>query len=201
MRHRHRIFGNRSWFLSLVFVGLLGSGLLRLGDSRAAIAEEVNSHISPTPVANADLPEPDLVNCASEQAPDALLAAIRRREAQLDARELRLENRIQALKVAELKLGENTNALIAAEKRLAATLAIADSAAENDLARLTTVYESMKPKNAAGLFSEMAPEFAAGFLGRMRSNAAAEILSNLAPGKAYTISLILAGRNARAPLQ
>jgi flagellar motility protein MotE (MotC chaperone) len=82
---------------------------------------------------------------------------------------------------------------------LRAVLAIADGAAEGDLARLTAVYESMKPKDAAPLFEKMAPEFAAGFLGRMRPEAAGAILSGLPPDMAYSISAILAGRNATAP--
>jgi flagellar motility protein MotE (MotC chaperone) len=45
----------------------------------------------------------------------------------------------------------------------------------------------------------MDPDFAAGFLGRMRPAAAAGIMAGLSPQKAYTISVLLAGRNAQAP--
>jgi flagellar motility protein MotE (MotC chaperone) len=45
----------------------------------------------------------------------------------------------------------------------------------------------------------MAPDFAAGFLAQMRPDAAAAVLSGLDPNKAYTISVVLAGRNALAP--
>ena len=47
----------------------------------------------------------------------------------------------------------------------------------------------------------MTPEFAAGFIGRMRADAAAAIMAGLSPQAAYTISVILAGRNARAPTE
>ena len=46
---------------------------------------------------------------------------------------------------------------------------------------------------------EMEPSFAAGFLARMRSDVAAGIMAGLKPETAYTISVILAGRNAKAP--
>ena len=85
------------------------------------------------------------------------------------------------------------------ESDLRKTLALADGAAENDLARLTSVYENMKPKDAAALFETMEPDFAAGFLGRMRPDAAASVMTGLSPGAAYSISVILAGRNANAP--
>ena len=90
-------------------------------------------------------------------------------------------------------------ALEMAEESLVSTMARASTASENDLTRLTAVYENMKPKEASALFEEMDPEFAAGFLGRMRPDAAASIMTGLNSGKAYAISVILAGRNANAP--
>jgi flagellar motility protein MotE (MotC chaperone) len=56
----------------------------------------------------------------------------------------------------------------------------------------------MKPKDASLLFERMSPDFAAGFLGRMRPDAAAAIMSGLPPELGYSISVLLAGRNADA---
>ena len=78
-------------------------------------------------------------------------------------------------------------------------MATADKAAENDIGRLTAVYENMKPDQAAALFRLMEPSFAAGFLGRMRPDSAAAILAGLEPDLAYSISVVLAGRNADVP--
>jgi flagellar motility protein MotE (MotC chaperone) len=89
--------------------------------------------------------------------------------------------------------------LTAAEASLKEVLTIADGAAEQDLARLTAVYEAMKPADAAALFDAMAPEFAAGFLGRMQTTAAAAVLAGMSRDKAYSISILIAGRNAMAP--
>ncbi|KIN65935.1 hypothetical protein Z945_982 [Sulfitobacter noctilucae] len=86
-----------------------------------------------------------------------------------------------------------------AEANLRRTLSLTDGAAEDDLARLTAVYENMKPKDAAALFATMEPDFAAGFLGRMRPDYAAAVMTGLPPDVAYSISVILAGRNANAP--
>ena len=87
------------------------------------------------------------------------------------------------------------------EAKLASTIAMADGAAEADLARLTSVYESMKPKDAAALFEQMAPPLAAGFLGRMKPGAAAGILGGMTAQRAYAVTALLAGRNAGAPTQ
>ncbi len=128
-----------------------------------------------------------------------LLAALQAREADLKERETQIAMRSKALSVVDAEIAKRLAMLEEAEIELRNTLALADNAAENDLARLTSVYESMKPKDAAALFDAMEPGFAAGFLGRMRPDAAASILAGLTPEVAYSISVILAGRNANAP--
>ncbi|MCF6233701.1 MAG: hypothetical protein L3J36_11505 [Rhodobacteraceae bacterium] len=128
-----------------------------------------------------------------------LLSALRNREQQLNRREMQIEDRMKALGIADEAIDRKLAALIEAEERLSATLALADGASEGDLAKLTEVYEKMKPKDAAALFEEMTPEFSAGFLGRMKPAAAASVMAGLKPKTAYTISVILAGRNAWVP--
>ncbi len=128
-----------------------------------------------------------------------MLAAFQEREAQIIEQEHQINMRMKALQVADEQIEKRMAMLQAAEESLRATLALADSAAEDDLSRLTTVYENMKPKDAAILFEEMEPAFAAGFLGRMRPDAAAGVMAGLTPKAAYSISVILAGRNASVP--
>lgn len=128
-----------------------------------------------------------------------LLAALKERESRLETREAQLDARAKALSVAGEEIEERLLTLETAEARLRETLALADGAAEGDLARLTTVYEAMKPKDAAALFQTMEPDFAAGFLARMRPDAAAAIMAGLPPEIAYSVSAILAGRNASVP--
>lgn len=128
-----------------------------------------------------------------------LLVALQKRETQVKEREAQIEMRSKALAVVDEEIAKRLAALEQAEVNLRGTLSLADSAAENDLARLTSVYESMKPKDAAALFETMEPDFAAGFLGRMRPDAAASVLAGLTPATAYSISIILASRNANVP--
>ncbi len=192
--HSVRAFRNAGG-LATISAALILSGLLRVGGANLAFASAEIPQTSPAHEVSDTVPR----ECKSSRDVEQMLASISDRQAQLDQRERRLENRMQALNVAENRLKENTQRLIDAENRLSETLAIADSAAEDDLARLTAVYENMKPKQATGLFEKMAPEFAAGFLGRMRADSAAAVMATLSPEKAYKISVILAGRNARAP--
>ena len=185
---------------ALLIIGIcfIGSGVLRVAELGPAIAEEVANIAQPTPE-----PEPAaaLGQCPPQLEPEGLLLAIRERDEQLAEKERRLNNREQVLRVAKIRIEEQLRELEDAEARLAATVAIVDEAAENDVKRLTTVYENMKPKNAATIFETMDVNFAAGFLMRMRPDAAAAVLSNLSSEAAYSISVVMAGRNVGAPTQ
>lgn len=185
--------------LMLIAACLAVSGMLRLTYTGAALAKEISALSTTGPAAEDDAES--FSTCAAEQTPSALLAAIRERTTTLQQQELQLADRRQTLAVVEKKVAEQILAMNEAETKLAATLAIADEATEKDLARLTAVYENMKPKNAADIFAGMDIRFAAGFLARMRPDAAANILAGLPTDKAYAISLTIAGRNADAPTE
>ncbi len=176
--------------LVILALFLASSGALRIG----GIAGEA--------MANAKS-EPDLETTADPaqcpQPPTALLAALNEREAQVRVQEAALADRLAALSMADEAITKRLSELEQAEAGLKEVLAIADGAAEQDLARLTAVYEAMKPADAATLFNAMDAEFAAGFLGRMQPAAAAAVMAGMAPDKAYSISVLIAGRNALAP--
>ena len=181
--------------LFVILLCFLGSGAVRIWENGAALAQEIGAM---TAVEQAAEPV-EAKTCPPQLEPESLLKAIREREAQLDSREERLNDREQLLRVSQLKIEDQLNALQQAEEKLAATISLADQAAEQDIARLTTVYENMKPKEAAKIFETMDVNFAAGFLIRMAPDAAAGIMTNLNSDAAYSISVVMAGRNARAP--
>ena len=118
--------------------------------------------------------------------------SIRQKEASIASQELALTLSYQAVdqKLTELKQ---------AEDNLLQTIAISQMAAKSDIENLTSVYASMKPKQASRLFKEMDSEFASGFLGLMPPESAAKIMAGLIPQKAYAISILLAVRNADIP--
>jgi flagellar motility protein MotE (MotC chaperone) len=179
-----------------VIIGLfLASGLIRAVDIAPAIAQEI---AAPKP----DSAEP-VQTASATPAPDmpAMLKALQDREAQISAREAYIDRRMHTLAVAEQRIREQMDALNQAESKLAATLSLADNATEQDVARLTEVYQRMKPADAAAIFQTMDIQFAAGFLSRMRPESSAAIMANLPAELAYSISVVMAGRNAAAPRQ
>jgi flagellar motility protein MotE (MotC chaperone) len=180
------------WAIALMFAL---SGLMRLGGEPGfAIASGLVSLRAPGL-------DSDETGCAPPPDIAEVLALLDMRSSALTERESALADRVQALVVVEAQIASNMAALTEAEASLEATIALASTAAEDDLARLTTVYENMKAKEAAPLFAAMSPDFAAGFLGRMRPDAAAAIMARLEPSAAYSISVLLAGRNAAVPTE
>lgn len=185
----------RGTLLSIIAL-LVGSAALRIGlEANAALAQATEPG------------DPDARNqavapaCSDTDDFDALIAALQTREARVAAREAEIEDRMQALSLADAAIERRLEELTTAEASLRDTITIVETAAEDDLNRLTAVYENMKPAEAAALFETMDPGFAAGFLGRMRPEAAAGIMAGLPPDVAYTMSVMLAGRNAGAPRQ
>ncbi|GLP87254.1 hypothetical protein GCM10007921_28140 [Tritonibacter mobilis] len=185
--------------LMLLALFLMGSAVVRIAlEAAPAIAREVaeikageNDEAAPSAPGRASVPD------SAEM--QAMLTAFKKREANLAEREAELEDRMRALEIADEAIDKKLQDLQQAEQKLLTTLALADGAAEQDVTKLTTVYEQMKPKDAAALFEEMDPTFAAGFLARMKPEAAAGVMAGLSPEAAYTISVVLAGRNGEVP--
>lgn len=192
--------GVRRSSLGLVAVLLLASAVLRLGGNSQILVAFAADKASVAAVKDAEIPTETATDATVERLA-GMIKDIQRREDRVAERERVINERQAAISIAELAIEKNLAALEQAEKDLAATISIASTAAEDDLTRLTAVYESMKPKEAAQLFEEMSPEFAAGFLARMRADVAAEVMAGLNPTTAYSISVIMAGRNALAPTQ
>ncbi|WP_170479557.1 hypothetical protein [Ruegeria arenilitoris] len=181
----------RGGVLTVISLLMIGSATLRLGlEAGPALArgtEPDEVHAAPV---EPDLSSPDL---------QMLLTDLLRREERLKERENAVLEKERALEVAEEAIETRLTALQQAENSLRETLAIAEQASENDLTQLTDVYQNMKPKDAAALFETMDPVFAAGFLSRMPTKAAAGVMAGLNPEIAYTISVVMAGRNASVP--
>jgi flagellar motility protein MotE (MotC chaperone) len=152
----------------------------------------------------ATLPEDDAASeasvllCPPSDEVSDLLARLAERDAALEAREAVIALRERDVEVARQEALAAIDRMREAEAALTARMHTSSQASEEDITRLVSVYEGMKPKDAAVLFEAMAPEFAAGFLARMRPDAASGIFSSLPPDTAYALSVIMAGRNANA---
>lgn len=190
----------RGGAVALIVACFLGSAAIRLLDPAgpfAAFAAEVMGagHAPDGGRAAAQA----AAECGPTGDAGALLQAVRQREAQLDARASAIADRERMLAAAEARLREERARIDEARTNLQATLTLADDAAEADIRRLVAVYENMDPKKSSKIFETMDLGFAAGFLARMRQDVAAQVLAGLPAERAYAISAMIAGRNARVP--
>lgn len=180
--------GNVTAVLITLFV--LSAGIRLMAGPIPALARDI-------PVSGFDAlsgyPERDFAAGAEVLTP--LIAEIEARKATLSAREAEIAARERSAADLQQSIAAQLADLQAAEERLERMLSIARTAAETDIAQLVSVYEAMKPKDSARIFSEMTPDFAAGFLARMQPEIAARVVAELEPEKAYSISVVLAGRN------
>ena len=192
--------GPRHLLPSLALAFLL-AGVIRLGAGIGTALAEGPEPRSQQFAALADTPSPpgSRPEAGNNAASAALLVQMTQREQALRLREAAMAEREQLLQAAVERLEQQIVSLQAAERDLAATMALADRASEEDIARMVRVFESMKPDEAARVFTEMDPGFAAGFLGRLNPDAAAAIMAGLEPRQAYLLSTIVAGRNALVP--
>lgn len=202
MKSKRNLFARSGRGSVVLIAGLLiGSAVIRIGAGAGQAVATENPLLpkaeaqksSDRPTESASLTNDDKVKASK------MLTSFQEREARLVEKEEQIAMRMKALSVADEQIEKRLSMLEEAETSLRGLLALANTAAEDDLARLTSVYENMKPKEAAPLFEQMEPAFAAGFLGRMKPNTAAGILAGLSPQVAYSISVILAGRNADVP--
>lgn len=180
--------------VGLIVLCFVGSAGLRLASNGQAFAEELGA------LAEAEVAD-TIASCPTIEDAESLLGAIREREDDLAKESLRLAERSQTLNVAEAKLAEQLVAFETAQKNLEATLAVADKAAERDIDRMTTVYENMKPAEAAKIFERMDVAFAAGLLARVRPEVAAQVLASMNADSAYAVTLTIASRNHAVPTE
>lgn len=185
-------FGLITFFALFALSGILRLGTLNLAYASTSDGGEMEHAMSEASHVTGQ--------CASLEPLEVALARVEGRAEALDDRDTLLENRAQAVVQAEVMIAAQLVALEEAEARLQELLSFSDTAAEADLERLTQVYETMDAADAAALFAQMDPSFAAGFLGRMHPDAAAGVFADLDPAVAYSISVLLATRNASAPL-
>jgi flagellar motility protein MotE (MotC chaperone) len=123
-----------------------------------------------------------------------LLQKLADRRAELDKRAAELSQREVLLQAAEKRIDDKIAKLTALEKDIGG---IVDKHSEEDEARiksLVKIYETMKPTDAARIFTQLDMPVLLGVLEHMKERNAAPILAAMEPGKAKAVTLALAER-------
>ena len=113
--------------------------------------------------------------------------------AYLDAREAEIMEQQRLLETSDRRVREQVAKLKLIKEEIVESAKLADATINKESKRLISIYEKMKPKDAANIFNEMLPSVAAELLRTMKEDQSAQILSKMNPKNAYDITLSLAG--------
>jgi flagellar motility protein MotE (MotC chaperone) len=144
-------------------------------------------------VAGASIPmEPGRVNSPGER---AVLERLQDRRQELDSRNRELEMRESLLKAAEKRLDAKVNELKDVETRVNAANEVREKAEAQRLKGVVSMYENMKPKEAARIFDRLDLKILVEVSTAMNPRTMSAILAQMTPETAEKLTVELATRN------
>lgn len=123
-----------------------------------------------------------------------VLQSLGARRGQLDQREQDIDVQLQLLAAAEAKLDAKMKALTGLKGDIQGLLGQVDAQKQAEVDRLVTVYQGMKPKDAAARMTLLSDEVRLPIAAKMKERTLAMILANMSPGDAKILTERLASR-------
>jgi flagellar motility protein MotE (MotC chaperone) len=123
---------------------------------------------------------------------EALLARLAERRTELDRRDADIAMRTALLEAAEKRLDERTKELAALEAQVAALVDEKQAAEEAGFRAVVTMYESMKPKDAAKIFDTLGTTVMVKVVRAMSPRKMSPILAAMSPEPAQKLTVALA---------
>jgi flagellar motility protein MotE (MotC chaperone) len=148
----------------------------------------------PAPAAAAGNKPPVLDPLSMSPAEVDLLQKLAERRAELDKRAAELSQREVVLQAAEKRIDEKIAKLAELKKDIGGIVDKQNQEDQDRLKSLVKIYETMKPVDAARIFSQLDMPVLLGVLENMKERNAAPILAAMDPGKAKAVTLALAER-------
>jgi flagellar motility protein MotE (MotC chaperone) len=140
--------------------------------------------------------EPGRINSAGER---AILESLQGRREQLDARNRDLDMRENLLKAAEKRVEAKVAELKDVEARVKTEMGNRDQAEEKRFKTIISMYENMKPKDAARIFDRLDMKVLLDVATHMNPRTMSEILASMAPDVAEKLTVELANRARAEP--
>lgn len=129
----------------------------------------------------------------------AILGRLQDRRQELDERNRELDMRESLLKAAEKRLDAKVNELKDIEARIKVASNARDEAEVQRFKGIVSMYENMKPKDAARIFDRLDMRILAEVATAIKSRTMSEILAQMSPDSAEKLTVELANRaNAQA---
>jgi len=140
--------------------------------------------------------EPGKINSAGER---AILESLQGRREQLDARSRDLDMRENLLKAAEKRVEAKVAELKDVEARVKTAMGNRDQAEEKRFKSIISMYENMKPKDAARIFDRLDMKILVEVSTHMTPRSMSEILAQMSPDAAERLTVELANRARAEP--
>ncbi len=137
--------------------------------------------------------EPQRVPSASER---ALLERLTQRRQEIEARDRELDIRENMIKAAEKKLEAKLAEIKAAETRVTAALKQRDDEEAKRFKGIVTMYENMKPRDAARIFDRLDPRVLLEVAGQINPRRMSDIMAQMNPESAEKLTVEMASRAA-----
>ncbi len=125
-----------------------------------------------------------------------VLQSLGTRRGQLDQREQAMDTQMALLAAAEAKLDAKLKSLNGLKGEMAALLGSVDKKQEEETLRLVSVYEKMKPRDAANVMAQLDDKVRIPVAAKMKDRALAAVLSAMPASEAKKITELLAQRYA-----
>ncbi|PWC57316.1 flagellar motor switch protein [Azospirillum sp. TSH7] len=167
---------------------------LKATDPKAAEAAPAPA---PLPVSTpvAELPPP--VALAPPNCADPLLrAAIDEQKADSAGRQNRLREAEAVLAATEARVGTQIQRLNGVKREVEALMTQRSTLQQEDLKRMVSIYEAMKPRDAARILTDMETDIVVDVLDRITERRAAPILAEMADAKAREVTRLILQRRA-----
>jgi len=140
--------------------------------------------------------EPGRINSAGER---AILESLQGRRKQLEDRSRDLDMRENLLKAAEKRVESKVNELKDVEARVKTEMGNRDQADEKRFKGIISMYENMKPKDAARIFDRLDMKILVEVSTHMNPRNMSEILAQMSPDAAERLTVELANRASADP--
>jgi flagellar motility protein MotE (MotC chaperone) len=140
--------------------------------------------------------EPGHIASAGER---AVLESLRERNQQLNARSRELDMRESLVKAAEKRLEAKVTELKDTESRVNSAIGTRDKAEAARFASIVSMYESMKPKDAARIFDRLDLGILVDVTTKINPRKMSDILAQMSPESAERLTVELANRAGGPP--
>jgi flagellar motility protein MotE (MotC chaperone) len=142
---------------------------------------------------------PDSLEIGGSAAERAVLESLGKRRENLQKQEGQLDLRERLLQATEERIEQRVEELKQLEARIGAAVEEKKQQEENEIAGLVTMYENMKPKDAARIFDRLSLPILLKVVRQMKPRKMADILARMSPDAAEQLTVAIASQSSTPP--